>query len=193
MLRARAARHIFPRYAGNPAMYGTAEAPRQHIRAMPIAGDVETALATAAIERDRPFRCLRPSAESIVALVAAYCGVAVKDLVGPRQFQRLARRRHLAAALAYWDANTTFAAVQILTGQDGAPMENGSLYVGGIVPNFVNMDTGDFALNQTMVGAGTGSPCSRVGPGGAPPGVSPACGVGLVPWDYDDVGAVPVP
>jgi hypothetical protein len=77
-------------------------------------------------------------------------------------------------------------------GAQGLLQDAGSLYGAskapdgaGITPNFVSLDTGDFRFNATYSGAGTASACGGTGAGT----VSPACGLGFVPWDYSNVGA----
>jgi len=86
----------------------------------------------------------------------------------------------------------TFAKWLALTGGAGSLLDAGSLYgaskapdAPGITPNFVSLDAGDFRFNSTYSGAGTASACGGTGAGT----VSPACGIGFVPWDYSNVGA----
>lgn len=52
-------------------------------------------------------------------------------------------------------------------------------------PNFVDMAKGDFRFNATQKDPGVGVPCGGAGAGT----VSPACGLGFEPWDYDAAGA----
>ena len=98
--------------------------------------------------------------------------------------------------LTYWGQYTTFPTWKATTVANSTTGETGSLYGSsagadspGIVPNFVNLATGDLRFNGSQVGPGTATACSGVGPNGVAPGVSPACGLGFVPWDYNDVGA----
>ena len=86
----------------------------------------------------------------------------------------------------------TFAQWLAETGPQGVAEDLGSLYGGsaspdapGILPNFVSLDTGNFAFNSTYSGPGVASACGGTGAGT----VSPACGLGFVPWDYNNVGA----
>jgi len=86
----------------------------------------------------------------------------------------------------------TFAQWLAMKGGQGLLQDVGSLYGAtkapdgaGITPNFVSLDTGDFRFNATYSGAGTASACGGTGAGT----VSPACGLGFVPWDYNNVGA----
>ena len=53
----------------------------------------------------------------------------------------------------------------------------------GILPNFASLETGNFAFNASYSGPGKASACGGTG------GVSPACALGFVPWDYNNVGA----
>jgi hypothetical protein len=91
-------------------------------------------------------------------------------------------------------ASGSFTFVQWLaeTGAQGVLQDSGSLYgasaapdAPGITPNFVSLDTGNFLFNSTYSGPGTASACGGTGAGT----VSPACGLGFVPWDYSNVGA----
>ncbi len=84
----------------------------------------------------------------------------------------------------------TFAQWQAALGSQGVVEDKGSLYGGpnspdapGILPNFVSLATGNFAFNATYAGPGKATACTGTG------GVSPACGLGFVPWNYNNVGA----
>ncbi len=86
----------------------------------------------------------------------------------------------------------TFAQWLADKGAQGVTQDLGSLYgrsvspdAPGILPNFVSLDTGNFAFNSTYAGPGVASACAGTGAGT----VSPACGLGFVPWDYSNVGA----
>jgi hypothetical protein len=86
----------------------------------------------------------------------------------------------------------TFAQWHAMKGAQGFSEDAGSLYgaskspdAPGITPNFISLDTGDFRFNSTYSGAGVASACGGAGAGT----VSPACGLGFVPWDYNNVGA----
>jgi hypothetical protein len=93
-----------------------------------------------------------------------------------------------------YKASASYTFVQWLAeqGPRGILQDSGSLYgaskgpdAPGIVPNFVSLDAGNFAFNTSYAGPGTASACGGTGAGT----VSPACGLGFVPWDYNNVGA----
>jgi hypothetical protein len=94
--------------------------------------------------------------------------------------------------LSYYDSVTKFPAWLAMTGATGALQDIASLYgaalspdAPGISANFVSLDTGDFRFQSTYTGAGKAAACGGTGAGT----VSPACGLGFVPWDFSNVGA----
>ena len=99
--------------------------------------------------------------------------------------------------LTYFTNVTSMATWKATTVANSALAEAGTLYgssagadAPGIVPNFIDpFGVGNFQFGATQSGPGTATACSGKGPNGSAPGVSPACGLGFVPWDYNDVGA----
>jgi hypothetical protein len=110
------------------------------------------------------------------------------------QYGQFSKNLYSMAGNTLYRASGGFSFVQWLAekGAQGLLQDAGSLYGatkapdgGGITPNFVSIDTGDFRFNATYSGTGTASACGGTGAGT----VSPACGLGFVPWDYNNVGA----
>ena len=110
------------------------------------------------------------------------------------QYGQFSKNLYSKAGNTLYRASPSFTFVQWLAekGAQGVLQDAGSLYGAskapdgaGITPNFVSLDTGNFLFNSTYSGAGTASACGGTGAGT----VSPACGLGFVPWDYTNVGA----
>ncbi len=110
------------------------------------------------------------------------------------QYGRFSRNLYSMAGNTLHQASSSFTFAQWLAakGAQGGATDAGSLYgaskspdAPGITPNFVSLDTGDFRFNATYSGAGAVSACGGTGAGT----VSPACSLGFVPWDYNNVGA----
>ena len=110
------------------------------------------------------------------------------------QYGQFSKNLNSMAGNTIYKASSSFTFAQWLAmkGGQGLLQDAGSLYGAtkapdgaGITPNFVSLDTGNFLFNSTYSGAGTASACGGTGAGT----VSPACGLGFVPWDYNNVGA----